>query len=167
MIIFGKNKMTNKLQQKIIKEIKKNGKIVVVRGLKTREVIDYFFSFSKLESHVYSNEEMKYIVDKINKYSSDFRKVLDILKKDLSSRRAVLLFNKYKKNAPECLLSCQFMIRNKKLTTIVTSRSMDVINKFFTDTKIASTYSEFICEKFNVKLNKIVFDVGSLHFYIK
>lgn len=153
------------LQKKLIKQIDYLGKIVKVRGMKTKEIIchtfivdDYYYELNKIEK--------EYVRRKLITYKKQINKVLRILEIDTHSRQAVIQFNT-NSSKPNCVLSIQFLIRGNQLIVLVTSRSLDVKNKLYTDIEIAKKIAISICDKFNITINCMVFNVASLHYYKK
>ena len=67
---------------------------------------------------------------------------------------------------PNCVTQIQLLIRDNKLITIVTSRSLAVKTKLKCDIETAKRISEIAMRTLNVDLEYIKFNVGSCHFYI-
>ena len=147
------------------KDIKDFGDNVTVRNLKTREVLNYNFLVPNDYECVLSTHDKKYVTQKLLKYNKDFKNIISILSKDINSRQAVLLFNKGAKKLPECFISIQFLIRNSIVYSLVTSRSLDVINKLNCDVSIVRELTNKILKKFKLQNSIVEFSVGSLHYY--
>jgi len=154
-----------KLKTKLINYINKNGKIVIVRELKTKEVLNCSFKVKEFDYKL-NEEQEKYVKDKLEEYEENIVYAIDSLINDLNSRQSFIQF-KILQELPNCVVSIQFIIRNSKLYIIVTSRSLDVKTKLECDIEIAKRISNKICKKFGIELNEILFNVCSMHYYIK
>jgi thymidylate synthase len=155
------------LQEIILNDIDKHGRIVIVRGMKTKEILDYKFNVDTEDiQYKMIPSELIYVYEKLEKYDYQIFKVLEILKNDLNSRQAILLFDIHDK-MPECVVSAHFLIRDKKLICLVTSRSLDVKTKLYTDILIVKKICERIEKELNVQLKYLSFQVNSCHYYTK
>lgn len=158
-------KIQNKLQERLKDLIDQAGTKVLVNKKITKELINYSFS-TKNFNYLLDTGEIGYVHTKISTYTKQFKRILSILDKDIYSRQAVLSFD-ITHNKPNCVVLIQFLIRNNKLHTIVYSRSMDILNKLYTDIDIAKNFSNKICKRYEIELDKIIFHVGSLHYYLE
>ena len=155
------------LQEKILDDINKHGRVVIARGMKTKEILDYKFNVETGDiQYKMIPSEMIYVYEKLEKYDYQIFKAIDILQNDINSRQSIVLFNNDDK-MPECLVSAHFFIRNKKLICLVTSRSLDVQNKLYTDILIVKKICERIEKELNVRLSYMSFQVNNCHYYIK
>lgn len=99
-------------------------------------------------------------------------KVVEILKKDPDSRRAVVpIYGKEdagldSKDIP-CTIGFQFLIRNNKLDMIVNMRSNDIFLGFPYDTFNFTMWQEYVACKLNIKIGTYTHIANSLHFYEK
>lgn len=99
-------------------------------------------------------------------------KVVEILKKDPDSRRAVVpIYGKEdagldSKDIP-CTIGFQFLIRNNKLDMIVNMRSNDIFLGFPYDTFNFTMWQEYAACKLNIKIGTYTHIANSLHFYEK
>lgn len=105
------------------------------------------------------------------KIRSQIDGVINILKEDPSSRRAVMsiyqpedLFGWGGTNTP-CTLSMQFLIRNNKLYGIVNMRSSDVVLGLTYDVFVFTMIQEFVARQLGVELGEYIHNAGSMHFY--
>ena len=154
-----------KLKTKLINYINKNGKEIIVRGLKTKEVLNYSFKVKDFDYEL-NEEQEKYVKDKLEEYEEEIIYAIDNLMQDLNSRQSVIQF-RVLQEYPNCCISIQFIIRNSKLYSIVTSRSLDVKSKLECDIEITRKISDKICKKLNIELKEILFNVVSMHYYLK
>jgi len=154
-----------KLKTKLINYINKNGKEIIVRGLKTKEVLNYSFKVKDFDYEL-NEEQEKYVKDKLEEYEEEIIYAIDNLMQDLNSRQSVIQF-RVLQEYPNCCISIQFIIRNSKLYSIVTSRSLDVKSKLECDIEICKRISYEICKKLNIELKEILFNVVSMHYYLK
>ena len=161
----SKNNNKMKLKTKLINYINKNGKNVCVRNLKTKEVLNYSFKIKDFDYKL-NEEQEKYVKDKLEEYEEEIIYAIDNLMQDLNSRQSVIQF-RVLQEYPNCCISIQFIIRNSKLYSIVTSRSLDVKSKLECDIEITRKISDKICKKLNIELKEILFNVVSMHYYLK
>jgi len=159
-----KNKIT--LKTILVNKINKSGKNVLVRKLKTKELCDVTISFNKNIKYKLTKKELNYVYRKIFDYKQCINCIINNLKKDLHSRRAVLPFDICNVK-PNCLTHIQFLVRNNALISLVYSRSLDVKKNIYIDYDIVKRISNKICDELNLKLKYIKFFVGSLHYYVK
>jgi len=155
------------LHRDLIKEIGKKGKNIKVRASRTRELIDFSFKYN-FDDYVRINSILthgEYCEDKISENIDKWWYVKKQLDSDLNSRRAVLDFFDIDLGNPYCYISAHFIIRNKKLIVIVYWRSLDVKNKLEQDLEFFSYLADEICDTFDVELDYIKANVGSLHYY--
>lgn len=132
-------------------------------------------------------EMIQYYAPSYDKYSDDGKilngaygprikrsllKIVDILKKDPDSRRAVVpIYGKEdaglnSKDIP-CTIGFQFLIRNNKLDMIVNMRSNDIFLGFPYDTFNFTMWQEYISCKLNIEIGTYTHIANSLHFYEK
>ena len=99
-------------------------------------------------------------------------KIVEILKKDPDSRRAVVpIYGKEdagldSKDIP-CTIGFQFLIRNNKLDMIVNMRSNDIFLGFPYDTFNFTMWQEYVACKLNIEIGTYTHIANSLHFYEK
>ena len=99
-------------------------------------------------------------------------KIVEILKKDPDSRRAVVpIYEKadvglYSKDIP-CTIGFQFLIRNNKLDMIVNMRSNDIFLGFPYDIFNFTMWQEYVACKLNIEMGTYTHIANSLHFYEK
>lgn len=99
-------------------------------------------------------------------------KIVEILKKDPDSRRAVVpIYGKEdagldSKDIP-CTIGFQFLIRNNKLDMIVNMRSNDIFLGFPYDIFNFTMWQEYVACKLNTEIGTYTHIANSLHFYEK
>lgn len=132
-------------------------------------------------------EMIQYYAPSYDKYSDDGKKlngaygprikrsllkIVDVLKKDPDSRRAVVpIYGKEdagldSKDIP-CTIGFQFLIRNNKLDMIVNMRSNDIFLGFPYDTFNFTMWQEYVACKLNLEIGTYTHIANSLHFYEK
>jgi len=103
--------------------------------------------------------------------SSQWTKLIELLKKDKFSRRAVLDIyesdngNDYFAKDVACVNTVQFLIRNNKLDSIVTMRSNDMIWGLPYDIYLFTMLQELLSVELGVELGMYYHNVGSMHIY--
>lgn len=111
------------------------------------------------------------IFKKENNGSSQWTKLIELLKKDKFSRRAVLdIFesdsgNDYFAKDVACVNTVQFLIRNNKLDAIVSMRSNDMIWGLPYDIYLFTMLQELLSVELGVELGMYYHNVGSMHIY--
>lgn len=111
------------------------------------------------------------IFKKDNLGNSQWTRLIDLLKKDRFSRRAVLDIyesdygNDYLAKDVACVSTAQFLIRNNKLNVIVNMRSNDMIWGLPYDIYLFTMLQELLSVELNVELGKYYHNVGSMHIY--
>ena len=132
-------------------------------------------------------EMIQYYAPSYDKYSDDgkilngaygprikksLEKIVDILKKDSDSRRAVVPIYKKEdaglesKDIP-CTIGFQFLIRNNKLDMIVNMKSNDIFLGFPYDIFNFTMWQEYVACKLNIEIGTYTHIANSLHFYEK
>jgi thymidylate synthase len=109
--------------------------------------------------------------NKIFGESQNWQKLLDELRNDRGSRRAVI--NLYDSrntlgqnlNDVACTLSLQFLIRNNKLDLVVTMRSNDIIWGLPNDIFFFTILQEYLALILGVEPGKYYHQVASMHIY--
>lgn len=96
--------------------------------------------------------------------------IVNLLKKDNDTRRAVLNLNYANKSVittkdEPCTVCIQFFIRNHKLNTTVYMRSNDLYTGFPYDILFFTELSKYVANRLNIKTGEYAHIVGSLHFY--
>ena len=159
-------KTQNKLQERLKDLIDQAGSKVLVNKKLTKEFVNYSFTVKKFD-YFLDTGELAYVNAKILNYTKYFKRILNTLDNDIHSRQAVLSFNITNTHKPNCVVLMQFLIRDEKLHTIVYSRSLDILKKLYTDIDIARRFSDKVCDRYFVTLDKITFHVASLHYYLE
>lgn len=149
----------------VIELINKYGQDIEIKGRKTRELIGCKFKVPNDLEYKLDKNQKWYINKKIRTYRDAIDRVIEILKDDINSRQAVLMFKADRKSWPECVCVLNFIIRNGQLYTYIYSRSLDVKEKLNQDIEIARKISKIVGDAVGVKLKFITFFVGSAHFY--
>lgn len=99
-------------------------------------------------------------------------KIIDLLKHDKYTRRAVLNINKANVDVittkdEQCTIAIQFLIRNNELHTTVFMRSNDVIRGLPYDVLYFTTLAKYIAMRCNINYGTYTHIVTSLHVYIQ
>lgn len=103
-----------------------------------------------------------------------FGNVVEELKKNPSSRRAVMIYNRpsmwedYKKDGMDdfiCTLATQHFIRNGKLITIVNMRSNDFVYGFFNDFFWQCHIHNSVANSLSVESDHMIWNANSMHVY--
>ncbi len=111
------------------------------------------------------------IFKKENNGSSQWTKLIELLKKDKFSRRAVLDIyesdngNDYFAKDLACVNTVQFLIRNNKLDAIISMRSNDMIWGLPYDIYLFTMLQELLSVELGVELGMYYHNVGSMHIY--
>lgn len=118
-----------------------------------------------------SNSAYGYIIEK--KYGFDqLQQVIELLKKDPNTRRAVLnisdpSINRIETHDMQCTIAIQFLIRNNKLETTVYMRSNDVYFGLPYDYIYFMTLATYIAKKLNVEVGRYTHHATSMHMYLR
>jgi thymidylate synthase len=105
---------------------------------------------------------------------NQLRAVIDCLKKDRSSRQAVMIYTRptMHRDAFEggksdfmCTNTVQYLIRDNKLSVIVQMRSNDVVFGYKNDYAWQKFVAQSICHALHCPQSVIIWQVGSLHVY--
>lgn len=118
-----------------------------------------------------NNSAYGYIL--IKKYGfNQIEQIIELLKKDTSTRRAVLnisdpAINRITTHDMQCTIGIQFLIRNNGLEETVYMRSNDVYFGLPYDYIYFMTLGEYIASQLGIKLSKYIHNATSMHLYIK
>lgn len=116
-----------------------------------------------------SNSAYGYILFK--KYGfNQLEQIIELLKKDKNSRRAVLnisdpTLNRIATKDMQCTMSIQFLVRNNELQETVYMRSNDIYFGFPYDYVFFVSLGEYVAKKLNLKLGLYTHHATSLHMY--
>ncbi len=116
-----------------------------------------------------SNSAYGYILFK--KYGfNQLEQIIELLKKDKNSRRAVLnisdpTLNRITTKDMQCTMSIQFLVRNNELQETVYMRSNDIYFGFPYDYVFFLSLGEYIAKELNLKLGLYTHHATSLHMY--
>jgi len=98
-------------------------------------------------------------------------KIIDLLKKDPSTRQAYLsIWDRDKdqevagKDMVPCSLGFHFLIRNNKLTMVYFLRSLDA-ERFPQDIYLSTRLIDFVAEKLGIEPRRVIFLISSLHVF--
>lgn len=104
--------------------------------------------------------------------ASQWERIVELLKHDPSSRRAVLSFHGHdfadrtiETGDVACITSIQFLIRSGRLIAITTMRSNDVFWGFPYDVFVMTSLQELMASTLGLELGSYFHQCGSLHFY--
>jgi thymidylate synthase len=118
-----------------------------------------------------SNSAYGYILHK--KYNYDqLQNVLEVLKNDINSRRAILnisdpQLNKFTTKDLQCTIAIQFLVRNNKLNMTVYMRSNDIVYGLPYDSIYFMSIQDYLANKLNIKIGSYVHHATSMHLYKK
>lgn len=117
-----------------------------------------------------SNSAYGYILFK--KYKNQLEEVIQLLKKDPDTRRAVLnisdpAIDRINTKDMQCTIAVQFLVRNGSLDTTVYMRSNDIIYGFPYDYIFFMSLSRYICYRCGFKVGEYIHNATSLHLYDK
>lgn len=119
------------------------------------------------------NSNYGYLIFSRENYNQ-FDRVVNELRSSPNSRRATMIYTRpsmwedYNQNGMSdfiCTNTVQYFIRDDKLISHVSMRSNDVIFGYNNDYAWQKYVSHLLCNYLNVKLGKIIWNVGSLHVY--
>lgn len=116
-----------------------------------------------------SNSAYGYILFK-KYHKNQLEEVIDVLRKDRTSRRAVLnisdpAIDRLHTKDMQCTVALQFFIRNNRLHTTVYMRSNDVYYGLPYDYIFFVSITQYIAKRLNVELGEYVHHAASLHLY--
>lgn len=120
---------------------------------------------------VTNNSAYGYILEK--KYGFDqIQQIIELLKKDPQSRRAVLnisdpAINRIETKDMQCTIGLQFLVRNGGLEMTVYMRSNDVFFGFPYDYIYFVSIGQYIAEKLGLKLTQYIHHATSMHMYLR
>lgn len=120
---------------------------------------------------VTNNSAYGYILMKKYGYNQ-IEQIIELLKKDPTSRRAVLniedpTLNKITTKDYQCTVALQFLLRNGKLEETVIMRSNDVYFGLPYDYIFFETLGEYIASELGVELGTYTHFSGSMHMYLR
>lgn len=132
------------------------------------EIIQYYApSYSK-----YSDDGMTLNGAYGPRIKRNITKIIDLLKKDMDTRRAVIPIYAdrdvgLESNDIPCTLSLQFAIRNNKLDMFTTMRSNDIFLGLPYDVFNFTMWQEYIACMLNINIGTYTHNINSIHFYEK
>lgn len=118
-----------------------------------------------------NNSAYGYILHK--KYGFDqLQQIIELLKKDSTSRRAVLnisdpTINRITTKDMQCTIALQFLIRNEKLEMTVYMRSNDVFFGLPYDYIYFVSLGEYVSKQLNIEFAKYIHHATSMHMYLR
>lgn len=139
-----------------------------------RNDVGFISKFGKLwekisDDGITNNSAYGYII----KYKHGFdqaEKIIELLKNDPSSRRAIININVPNENVIEtkdemCTICLNFMIRNMRLDCTAVMRSNDIIFGFTYDFSYFTQLQKYIAKKLGIETGSYTHFAMSLHFY--
>lgn len=96
--------------------------------------------------------------------------VVEMLKKDINSRRAVIMIREALdicKEDPPCLTIIQYIVNDGCLDCYVTFRSNDAVKAFFMNAYALIDIQRIIAEILNVKVGRYIHTANSFHAYAR
>ena len=118
-----------------------------------------------------NNSAYGYILEK--KYGFDqIQQIIELLKKDINSRRAVLnisdpSINRITTKDMQCTIAIQFLVRNNKLEETIYMRSNDIYFGFPYDYIYFVSLGQYIANKLGIEFSLYTHNATSLHLYLK
>jgi thymidylate synthase len=118
-----------------------------------------------------NNSAYGYIMQYKHKHNQ-IEQVIDILKNDTQSRRAVININiphpnkKLTKDEP-CTIALQYMIRNNQLYATTLMRSNDLWFGLPYDVYFFTELQKYIAKQLNIQIGTYTHFAGSMHMYLK
>lgn len=149
-----------------IDELKSDFTLSTLRRDKVEE-INYAFSLDAAKFiNILDKEQQYYTNKKLKEFHVEILIVLEKLRKDKTTRQAVLRFP-IDGDLPNCMLDIQFQIRKERIITTVYQRSLDMLTKVQQDIQIAINITEYFCDELSLSFeeSKCVFFVGNAHYY--
>lgn len=153
---------------------------IVMAGVNYNERLNFNFmtAFSTLAQLEWTEDQLKeaqavrfdHQTERYAGYNKYWRAGVDKcvaeLKRDLSSRRAIIYFG-YAETVPSCLTSIQFLIRNDKLDVIANFRSWELSTFAAYDLCMLTTLATVVSNSVTIELNDLSVNVGSAHIIVK
>ena len=130
----------------------------------TLEMEKVFFSN---EANIFNHSYSKTILTPYPSNNSPIDAICKLLKNNISSRKAVLIFAPYGEEKVPCITSIQFVVRQNVLYVFYTSRSQDIYRKFPCDAICIASYAKQVAQKLNLGLGHISANIVSPHIYIE
>lgn len=138
--------------------------------------VEFIGKFANMWKHISddgltNNSAYGYILKE--KYGFDqIEKIIELLKKDPNSRRAVLNINSANKNVIEtkdepCTISIQFLLRNGKLHCTTVMRSNDLYFGLPYDAIFFTELQKYVAHALGVQVGSWTHFAGSMHIYTK
>lgn len=118
-----------------------------------------------------NNSAYGYIIHK--KYGFDqLQQIIELLKKDRNTRRAVLnisdpAINRIETKDMQCTIALQFLIRNDKLEMTVYMRSNDIYFGFPYDYIYFVSLGQYIAKQLNIEFSLYTHHATSMHMYLR
>lgn len=91
--------------------------------------------------------------------------IIQVLKNNPTSRRAVLTFMPYGDSKIPCISSVQFLIRQNKINIIYNSRGQDIYRKFPCDVMCIAEIGHVVADKLKLPYGEIHANIASAHIY--
>jgi thymidylate synthase len=155
-----------KLKNKVDSFINRNGIVSIIKNQKVSEVLNYRYRYDSTLKINVTDDEIKYVIDKLNTYEESLKNAINYLKNDIYNRQSLVQFDQ-SQPFPNCTVSIQFQIRKNTLYTTVFQRSQD-IDKMAMDCEIFNRMSLYIIKNFeNVDSYKVIVFVSNMHKILK
>jgi thymidylate synthase len=104
-----------------------------------------------------------------SKDNNQIDKVVELLKKEKSSRKAIISLWDYKQDIlsqhPPCALSIQFLCRNHRLNTVAYFRSNDAWMSLLPDMIVMRDLTKIISDRLGIQPGVYIHYAASLHLY--
>jgi thymidylate synthase (methanogen type) len=104
-----------------------------------------------------------------SKDNNQIDKVIELLKKEKYSRRAIISLWDYEQDIlsqhPPCACTIQFLYRNNRLNTLAYFRSNDAWMSLLPDMIVMRDLTKIIADKLSIKIGTYIHYAASLHLY--
>ena len=139
-----------------------------------RNDLNFIGKFAKMwnklsDDGITANSAYGYILQKKHGFNQ-IEKIIELLKVDPYSRRAVMNINVPNENVIDtkdepCTICLDYQIRNNKLHSTFIMRSSDVFFGLRSDIPYFITLQKYIASKLNIEVGKMTYIALSMHFY--
>jgi methyl-CpG-binding domain protein 4 len=151
--------------ERLTKHIEKCGFEEVVAGNRMKELINFPYEYGSSTFCRITDDRLEYVLDKLATYREALLDVVMCLRKDPTSRQAVIQLDQ-SPPLPNCTVSIQFQIRRNMLILSVFQRSQDV-EKIEMDCEIFNRMALEVIKKIEgIDDYRVEVFVGNLHIYL-
>ena len=143
---------------KDIYELKGNEKIF----LDYSEMHKVFFSE---DENIFGHSYKTAIIGPIPNQKDPINSIVTLLRKNPTTRKAILTFIPYGTEKVPCITSIQFLIRNNQLNLIYNSRGQDIFRKFPCDAMCIAEFGFKVIDELKLNPGIISANIASAHIY--